>query len=986
MSDSKLDVLKQHRNALLLAEVGACLHMLGKFHEDFLKGNHELATDIPADLTTDYPELDKLLREAWAGAIWAQLPVQEFQANDLGIYDLIKQHQERGADKGFLRLMQDAHGRGSGIEKGVLNRFAPPQSGIVYLATAVGKEVEAIDLKELSNWRKDLYTFLQTQLGLLRDQQARVNWSEFRKPFIQRLARDFRPTVAETRRPLNDVTLFDQTMASVAFFKAALAQNLLVGWQEPNERDVKRKYHWRILRAGLDGLAYWGQSARVNDLLSRKALVDPALNRVRNLLEETYPLGMEIYRDENGSLFIAPDINNLLRYDAEGVPLEERLQEIADQSFGGEVRFDLQLSERTRNTLSFGQLATAPLPPPSPFPTTVETWWNGIEGRDVCPVCGLRPQGPTRKALERKVCHVCEQRRADRAKKWAGELHTTVWVDEAADMDGRVALVVGRFGLESWLRGEAFNTVMVFAPADGSDLQYEQRGKRYAHKGYRYSDLLQEIAEALIHNAIDKHSTPLLNYLLRPFWRLDSTGFAHIYDYYVSDTDLSNSTREAWRFALALVRQWPAFARLRRVWETARGFWAGSLSELEDKTILPAVAKRLSIRAGNSEQFDLGPYHAYELDLGPTTMAVVHRNGHLITVDNLQCIARLLGAEPETFGDPERAARFVQNCLEEQKTCVIQQPSEYGMSSRLHSPLQIAQVSLDLTSYQPVISILTEPRTFMSLVPARQALEIAEYIQRQYRQQFSKVQNRLPLFLGLVFFQRKTPLMAVMDTARRMLEVRMANSKWQIAKVSSDRQNVTLELEQTGQHIQCVVPVVMGDPKTPDDWYPYFELVGTPEAHHTYRFEYDGKTWVHIKNLHEGETVRVTPSLFTYLFLESTAQRFHFDPELGVMLLEELPRLMKMWKRLKDSEITDTSLRGVAQLLDAKARLWGKNTSEFRHLTETALKKASLWQQEDKPDAVTPDDVIGGRFERCLDLHLSILKERIKKQEVSHEQ
>jgi hypothetical protein len=37
-----LDVLRQHRDALLLAEVAAWLHMLGKFHEDFLNGNQDL--------------------------------------------------------------------------------------------------------------------------------------------------------------------------------------------------------------------------------------------------------------------------------------------------------------------------------------------------------------------------------------------------------------------------------------------------------------------------------------------------------------------------------------------------------------------------------------------------------------------------------------------------------------------------------------------------------------------------------------------------------------------------------------------------------------------------------------------------------------------------------------------------------------------------------------------------------------------------------
>jgi len=35
--DLNLETLKKNRDALLLAEVGVWLHMLGKYHENFLK-------------------------------------------------------------------------------------------------------------------------------------------------------------------------------------------------------------------------------------------------------------------------------------------------------------------------------------------------------------------------------------------------------------------------------------------------------------------------------------------------------------------------------------------------------------------------------------------------------------------------------------------------------------------------------------------------------------------------------------------------------------------------------------------------------------------------------------------------------------------------------------------------------------------------------------------------------------------------------------
>jgi len=80
-----------------------------------------------------------------------------------------------------------------------------------------------------------------------------------------------------------------------------------------------------------------------------------------------------------------------------------------------------------------------------------------------------------------------------------------------------------------------------------------------------------------------------------------------------------------------------------------------------------------------------------------------------------------------------------------------------------------------------------------------------------------------------------------------------------------------------------------------------------------------------------------------------------------------------MWKSLGESGITGTSLRGVAQLLETKAGIWGRDSREFGHLIEATLIDAGLWRQKGR-DAVTPDDVTSGRFANCLELYLHILK------------
>jgi len=285
--------------------------------------------------------------------------------------------------------------------------------------------------------------------------------------------------------------------------------------------------------------------------------------------------------------------------------------------------------------------------------------------------------------------------------------------------------------------------------------------------------------------------------------------------------------------------------------------------------------------------------------------------------------------------------------------------------------------------YTPFLPLLPSPDQFLALVPAAEALEIAEQIRNEYRRQFGKVQNRLPLFLGLVFFPRKMPLLTVMDTARRMLDAPLLEEQWKVA------QDVVNGQVRFTNGLQWDIPTVMKDQKTPDEWYPYFFVAGTPQCTRRFQLRKEGDTdpqkvgsvsdryadrWlVHVNELKQSDIVSLTPSRFAYLFLESTAQRFRFDPEKDTLLLDELPYLREMWKKIcAIPEMTDTKLRGVQALLESKAAIWGMEDDAFRNLTQTTLKRAGML------GAVSLEDVTSGRFARCLDLHTKVLKLRLK--------
>jgi hypothetical protein len=56
-----------------------------------------------------------------------------------------------------------------------------------------------------------------------------------------------------------------------------------------------------------DGSVFYNALPKIADVLGRKELVKKILDVIKDLLEVVIPIGNEIYRDENGSVFLVPE-------------------------------------------------------------------------------------------------------------------------------------------------------------------------------------------------------------------------------------------------------------------------------------------------------------------------------------------------------------------------------------------------------------------------------------------------------------------------------------------------------------------------------------------------------------------------------------------------------------------------------------------------------------------------------------------------------
>ncbi len=905
-----LEKLKQHRDALLLAEVAALLHDMSKLTDIHVEHHsasppitwsnddaYKAVVDNPASVIRLSPTASNIRKpDILNNVLNAQSPKAADYLPDALKNSLQTLHINLfGQDYSLAELIMlgmpgfATHQQREQLLTGK-DGWLPAVLGLCHNIAHVDKEDPIGGLQSLPDvltssafgYEQKTFVVGDPQAGLTAQLQRLVidvaNLADTRKKILATL----RSGLGDTRRPTNEVTLADWSAMVAALFKTALSGAILTNtqpkirqWASWRDKLIDHDFHWRLLRVNFDVLGLYAKAVKIADLLGYQRAVEKACERVKQLVEEEYPLGNEVYRDTTGIYFTFPDLDLPAEL---AQKIRRRLEEV-----------EPALAPRIAVTLGDGATATEQLKGiltkarreaqqalAQPFDhqnlsTCWQQQWETVgEGKwEVCPVCRLRPMREGREA-----CAHCEGRRGSRIAEWQATPRRTIWMDELADANGRVALLVGKFGLDDWLSGDLVQTMLVKA---------EPATNTFTPKN-------------------------------------------------------------------------PSSARLRRVWETCQRFWAETA-----QGILDSLQERQRWLLEVDSKSSLPP----EGVVCDGTL-----NGSPISVWRVQDALLTVSFMPEKPKPGTLSLSWAEDDRKKQATYQVQ---------------EVSIPSADYRRYHPTLTLLASPDQFLTLLPAADALAIADKIRDEYEKQFGKVRNRLPLFLGLVFFPRKMPLLAVMDTARRMLESPLGEETWTLAQGVVNGQVTFTNGEQ------WTVPVVMGDDRTSDEWYPYWFIDQVDTGKHQRRFQlrkqgdndpqkvgavsdaYANRWLVHVNDLKEGDKVFVTPSRFAYIWLEHTAQRFAFDPQRDLLLLDELQRLIKMWKKIGETpEMTDTKLRGVQALLEAKGKAWGKTSDEFQNLVQTTLKRAGMLT------AIAPDDVIGGRFTRCLELYTQILKQKVK--------
>ncbi|MBU4479242.1 MAG: CRISPR-associated protein Csx11 [Candidatus Omnitrophica bacterium] len=981
-----LDKVRQHRSLLLACETIGWLHMIGKAKVKFLQ-NPETGFDKQwyAEEKIQLDWLEHHFNNAYQE--W------KFDGNPPAFNNLIKlmfeDFAEHKSKQNLVGLLQAGHGMASGIEKNIPKetpKYLNQTQDNMWLSSAFGKpeknllgrspELTDETWKELMKEVKKILTKLQECAG----KGKNANWGQWRDESIGCLREKFTQTLAETRIPNNDVTLWDQSYVAAALFKSAVAGAIIEGksfkWSNGN---IKQEIQWRLLTVGMGAEHYESRAVKIRDLIGARQQIDDFFKKVCSFVEVDLAIGSLLYRDSEVLVFSFPserrgETKDVLRI-KDG---EEAITQEIDR-FASEAKFETPpycaISEKSSRSLvcMTKEIQTAREVMAVPIHRAWEIADGTKTGGHVCPVCLVRRNGEGSK--KSTLCEICKGRKENRLKNWLTQKDkNTIWINEVADSNDRVALVTMSLDIEPWLDGSRLDSLRAQAISEWQS-NNEQLNKQ-DNPNKPFENLLAhiksklgtfDISDSVLRSLQEgyKHEKQIND------TRSDEEIWKAYFSKIVEDRtdgkawkDLDDDARAKW-LTHQFFRKLASPGRVYRFQCQAKEFFETLLANFKcqnDKL----WRTRLVLKPDNSTAQGWEDGQVYNSNYGDAPLDLLYRekSNDFLTISNL---ARGLKSG-------QNKDEFIGKALKLK--------SEDDEGDKYSKDLVVQSVMGVLETYCPIIPLEISPVRFRVFVPLEDVSEFVDEAIKKWQEEFSRVWDKLPLRVGVVAFKRKTPFQSVIEMARTVEEKLQVKKEkeWKVEKCESSPDDTKLTLtRQDNLQEEQTVPFKFKDDKE-DVFYPYF-AVKAAQCCSQLDFQHpDGQVYRHVKDLVQGDMISVYPSQIVTVFMDDSSARFEPIREHGLMDWE---RIQNNWKIIKKNVLSQTALRGAWAEIAERRTAWQNTDDKLMEGDKEAwldFVRTVFFTRLKMKDSVLNELVQAAKddlLEWILEWHITVLKEKI---------
>jgi len=918
--------------------------------------------------------LGSLLTLFWEGEWFEKPEMDNYEPgseSDPDYHRKPKQHiiLQHGFSMDFPLLLLLAHGEISGQEKkGVniegcyveLKEDQNSAANTLRISTAFGyEEMEPLVWKHWSQQRKEI-----TDRVFAYWNDPKLGWEDLLYGF-----RHLCKALGDTQRPLNEISLWDYSQAIAALFKTAFVQAVLTE-RVPTPANM----HWRLASIRLNAFDFLFEVNQLADLISRQKLLEELWNTIRTALEVETPIGSAVYRDEHGLVFVLPkglsESGDELRQ-----IIESRIREVILNQNGNligatDLRLIVQMGQPRRGKkLLLGEALRAKEPPNMPDPASVQNYWSNYQNQERCRVCGLRPVGymedglpdfvTEEKAKERNLCGVCLARRGRRSEEWATRqgFKETIWIDEVADNNGRVALIVGRFDLDDWLNGNLVRSLAIGTDKEGNWLAKPPTFARIQRVWRTTAEFWQEVKEYNILRAFKDDRRRIILYLARD----PDLGAYHVYE-----LDLGKTTMSV-------------------VWCPQKSTPGGGyLISVEN---LGYIAQQL----GQEKEVK-------DICMDPAAAA--------IWIEDFLKKEFVEGKREPVLRNPERSNRE-RRCNLLAGNRIVSTDHQIVAYSHAISILAEPRTFMALVpadkALEVVKAIKIKYEREMGKVRNRLPLHLGVVFAHR------RMPLRSILDAGRQMLKQKALGNHDTWTVKSIVRGVLPSEKAALADGSNQfKCTATVEIERNGRSLTWYVPLKMGDGQTEDLWYPYVfwkrDACGQTNPLQAGRkrvfqglYPEEERCWlVHADELREGDQIYFAPATFDFEWLDTNARRFeiayedcgqrHSRPS-RPYLLDDLDRLEALWDTMKNLNITQR-YQVIRTIEDTRQKWYGQDgEQESRHdpvfrqfvadtLAGAAWPKTCSWTDiEPAQQKKLIEAGVKGELADLAELHMAILKE-----------
>ncbi len=914
MKKLNLQNLRGNHNDILKSEIGALLFNLGKTHigfweekdgvtyfnldktykdqfkreygyyfkhyKEYFEGNDIYKYPFEIDLEKVGKNIKPLLMDTEINLKFGTKPIKLKLINVINGDAKVFKDQYHFIEKIMSRGCENIN---SGIDKGSPKK----QLRDLKIANAFGSIKGVITDRDTKEYNYDIYD--KRRIDFLRKlDKSKINFDDGivnAREYVQTELKEwYSHLLSDSRYPINDVTLWDQAYMTSSMFKAALAAMSLDGtiYDECMRKKKPRKIKWSILGVQYDKLGLAEKAMNpyfIKWYRDKSCEVD---EKVKQLIEVNYALGNEIYRDETGIYFIVPENicskNKVNKNDTEKLYyLDDSLIELQDEiikcfeDFNGEVFPAIFLTEPSRGTMNIAYLLEnakknflSPI-----YPNTVDNK-SSLEIKEkeelkpICDVC--RTRLAEKKVGDLNLCSTCDKRFSVRRKKELrndNDKKETAFTGELQDSNGRIALVTLKFELSEWLNGDMLNLMLRNKNIDKSldrlknniidNLGCKEKGsviKDLVYDKDLYGgDTVKNYCERiLIERTIGDEWETFLQKNLG-----DKVSFTNRT---IKWDELTDSDRTLLSEVLIqfIIRKNPSPARFRRIWESTEDFF----KELQDD--LSAI---FNMPAWRNKRFKFSNI----VDEQHKNMEFEYKGLNFITKDrDLYLITSLKQSVPILKKDTIKN-KDAYSEVEEGKSDWIRESEIELTNMEDNSKYLVALRNAEYISYKPYISIIKPtPISWQFIMPAEYVMNVIEEVRKRYDKDFTYVKGKLPLHIGIVFQDYKSPLYIGIKALRN---IRRDIYDWD-----------SIKEERTGKFLMDSIGIDQEDDRNPNrKFYSLFQL---PKVNYKdeniYRFHLpkEGEKNISLKDVDEAckdEKYYVYPNTIDFEFLDTNIRR-----------------------------------------------------------------------------------------------------------------